>query len=52
MVRRTDLGRNRAAAFTSEIEGWAWGYMGLRGSSFTAHNQFGSRGKRAVGISS
>jgi hypothetical protein len=45
-VWRTDLGENGAAAFTSGIEGGAWGYTAIRGSSFTAHNQFGRRGQR------
>jgi hypothetical protein len=40
------LGENGAAAFTSEIEGGAWDYTAIRGSSFTAHNQFGRRGQR------
>jgi len=45
-ARRTELGENGAAAFTSGIEGGAWGYTAIRGSSFTAHNQFGRRGQR------
>jgi hypothetical protein len=32
-ARRTDLGENGAAAFTSGIEGGAWGYTATRGSS-------------------
>jgi hypothetical protein len=43
--RRTDLGENGAAAFTNGIEGEAWGYTAIKGSSFTAHNQFGRRGR-------
>jgi hypothetical protein len=45
-ARRTELGENGATAFTSGIEGGAWGYTAIRGSSFTAHNQFGRRGHR------
>jgi hypothetical protein len=45
-VRQTDLGENGATTFTSGIEGGAWGYTAIRGSSFTAHNQFGRRGQR------
>jgi hypothetical protein len=40
------FGENGAAAFTSGIEGGAWGYTAIRDSSFTAHNQFGRRGQR------
>jgi hypothetical protein len=43
---RTSFGENGAAAFTSEIEGGAWGYTAIRSSSFTTHNQFGRRGQR------
>jgi hypothetical protein len=45
-VRRIDLGENGAVAFTSGIECGASGYTATRGSSFTAHNQFGRRGQR------
>jgi hypothetical protein len=44
-VRWTDLGENGAAAFTSGIEGGAWGYTAIRGSRLLRTTNLGGGGR-------